>query len=262
MIQERFLHTPFIPQRQVTLIMLDARSITRLKTSLLRKNIKWIENSPCKDLSSPVAGHPDMMCHPVGGKKIVIAPNASEFLKNQLIQHDFEILIGNTILESNYPKNIAYNVARIGDVALHHLKYTDSVLRNELEKQGVRFLHVKQGYAKCSTVVVDNHSLITSDRGIAKVAVENGLDVLLIRSGYIELPGYPYGFLGGTAGLISPNTMAFAGRIDNHPDYPAILKFLQSRKINIVNLSDMALFDIGSIIPLKERLHCFKQAFV
>ena len=40
-------------------------------------------------------------------------PNVSESLRIQLIHHDFEILVGNTILKGNYPNGIAYNVAEL-----------------------------------------------------------------------------------------------------------------------------------------------------
>ena len=49
---------------------------------------------------------------------ITFAPNTSDSLKNQLIQQKFEILMGNTTLEGNYPNNIAYNVAGIGEIRI------------------------------------------------------------------------------------------------------------------------------------------------
>ncbi|MGI6372865.1 MAG: DUF6873 family GME fold protein [Caldicoprobacterales bacterium] len=46
-------------------------------------------------------------------QKIAFHQSVDIILKNQLIQHDFEIVVGNTRHESNYPNIIAYNVARI-----------------------------------------------------------------------------------------------------------------------------------------------------
>ena len=44
-----------------------------------------------------------------------------------------------------------------------------------------------QGYAKCSCVVVDEDSIITSDRGIWREAVNAGMDVLLIEKSQVIL---------------------------------------------------------------------------
>ena len=61
-------------------------------------------------------------------------------------------------------------------------------------------IHVKQGYTRCSLLPVDDRSFITSDAGIAKTLAEHDTDVLLIHPGHIHLPGFDYGFIGGTGG--------------------------------------------------------------
>jgi hypothetical protein len=59
---------------------------------------------------------------------------------------------------------------------------------------------VKQGYTKCSLVVVDEKSVITSDMGLAAALQRFEIDVLLISQGHVALPGLQYGFLGGASG--------------------------------------------------------------
>ena len=54
---------------------------------------------------------------------------------------------------------------------------------------------------------------------IYKKLTRYGIDVLLIRPGYIELPGYPYGFIGGTNGNLSKDIIVFSGSLKEHPDY-------------------------------------------
>lgn len=55
-----------------------------------------------------------------------------------------------------------------------------------------------------------------------------------------------------SANIISKHKIAFCGRIQDHPDYPSIKKFLEARKIEPVVLADIPLTDIGGIIPLME----------
>lgn len=248
-----FLESPFIPKRRISLAMIDRRMSHSFKKRLLHKQINCIEVDSCNSLYEAISGHPDIQCHPLGLNKVLIAPNASESLKNQLIQHNFELVVGNTTLEGNYPNNIAYNVARIGGVAFHNIRYTDPVLREELVKQGVRLVHVNQGYTKCSVAIVGEDSIITADKGIATAALENKLDVLYIRPGYISLKELNYGFIGGTCGLTSKDEITFIGDITRHLDYGIIKEYILSKGKRISCLKEGCLSDYGGIIPLMEE---------
>ena len=53
-----------------------------------------------------------------------------------------------------------------------------------LEKDGKRILHTNQSYAKCSSAVVGENAIITSDESIYRVCIENKIDVLKISVGY------------------------------------------------------------------------------
>ena len=252
MSKEIFLDIPFIPKKPISLALVDSRYKARLKSFFIKNKILPIFVEKCTELYPAISCHPDIQCHPLGGNRIVIAPNASQSLKNQLIQHNFEIIVGNTRLESNYPNNIAYNVARIGRFAFHNKKYTDPILKEELKAQGVELIHVNQGYAKCSVAIVDQYSMITSDKGIANVATEIGLNVLLITPGFIELPGLNYGFIGGATCLLSRNKLGFVGSWKNHIDSRKIEQFLRERNKIPVAMDMNPLIDVGSIIPLKQ----------
>ena len=111
---------------------------------------------------------------------------------------------------------------------------------------------MRQGYAKCCACVVNEGAMITSDTGIAKAAARHGVDVLRIRPGYIELEGFDTGFIGGASFKISPERLAFTGRLDAHPDVARIESFLRERGVEPVYLTDSPAFDIGSAVPLTE----------
>ena len=65
------------------------------------------------------------------------------------------------------------------------------------------------------------------------------------------LEGYPYGFIGGSCALFSPDTLAFFGDISKHPDYSNIRSFTKNHGVDIISLSNQELYDAGGIIAIK-----------
>lgn len=145
----------------------------------------------------------------------------------------------------SYPGDIAFNAACTGRYFIHNTAHTAKRLLDAARVKGMHIIDVKQGYTKCNTAVIDETSVITSDKGICKAASPH-LDVLLIRPGYIILKGFDYGFIGGTCGRIG-DEIIFNGDISAHPDYDAIQAFIKSRGLDI-KYFDYPLEDIGSII--------------
>ena len=145
---------------------------------------------------------------------------------------------------SKYPENIRYNAACTGKYFIHNLKYTDPDLLKAAENT-VK-INVSQGYAKCSILIVDENSIITSDVGIYN-SCYGKLNVLLITTGHIKLKNFPYGFIGGTAGRIG-NTIVFNGDLSQHPDFKRICSFISKRGLEIKYFKEYDLEDIGSII--------------
>lgn len=113
---------------------------------------------------------------------------------------------------------------------------------------------MKQGYSKCSICVLSENAIITSDNVIHKRAVANGIDSLLISQGFIDLPGFDYGFIGGASFKISKNKIAFTGHLDKHPDKERIFSFLSLHNIKPVYITEKAVFDIGSGIQIVEKI--------
>lgn len=199
----KYIDVPNLPDGDVSLAVVDKRIEPEIAASMEKSGIKLIKTCPYPGMYEAVACHPDIILHHAGGKNIIYAPGTCSHLVNILSAYGFTPVCGKTYLSPKYPLNISYNVARIGNIAFHNLKYTDPVLREELDKQGVEFVHVNQGYTKCSVSIVDKNSIITSDNGIAKIAEKKGIEVLLIEvDKNIQLKGLDYGFIGGASGLI------------------------------------------------------------
>jgi len=188
-----------------------------------------------------IAKHPDIFSFSLGDQLIIapeITKNFSEDIKNHLIW-------GKSKIKREYPGNICYNVARVGSFAIHNTKYTDPVIKERLECQ---WIHVNQGYTKCNTLIVNEDSIITSDKSIYKETIKEGLNCLLIRPENIILRGLDYGFIGGASIKIN-DEIVFYGNITNHPDYPQIKKFIECRNLKI-KYFEFPLEDIGSGIEL------------
>lgn len=246
------IETPYLPQKPVKAVLIDQRAGQGIFQFFREKNIKTIPVPPCEDLEEPVSSHPDMLCHLLSENKILIYKKKAESIADELIQLGFQVITDDSVLKKEYPYDVCYNAARIGNRVLLNPKTVSSFLYDYYIKSGLEIIEVQQGYTKCSVCIVDENSIITSDPGIERAAEKSGLDVLLIRQGGILIDRYDYGFIGGCSGKLDRETVCFSGLIVNHPDYNLIENFLSERGIKALSLSREALTDIGSIIPLTE----------
>lgn len=246
----KYVKDSFIVDGYLSTALVDKRITSNMKKSLNLKNIKIVETAPCSNTYDAIKYHPDISICKLNDNNIIVAPNVYEYYKKVLGDYNFNVIKGNSFIDSKYPNNIQYNVCIFGKYAMHNFKYTDKEILNYLDKNNYIKINIKQGYSKCSTCIVNENSIITSDEGIYNTVKQYGIDCLLIENGHIDLFELNYGFIGGCSGLISSNELAFYGDITKHPDYDRILNFVNSKNIKIICLSDEKLLDLGSIIPL------------
>ena len=213
---------------------------------------------PLKSVGSGIACHPDVLYCRLGG-----GADAAVFKGN-------EVLLG-----EKYPADCRYNAVVLREFIIHKQGITDSALLAtamygsassgsdiQQDRTAVReFINVPQGYTKCNIVVVDDEHIITSDEGIAKAVTTKAdsarfdsgktssakLNCLLISPKQIELPGFPYGFIGGCSGRVD-NKIIFNGNLKAHSDFRRISAFIESCELELVYFEDWPLTDIGSII--------------
>lgn len=246
-----FIDIPNIPNKEVTHVLADGRISAEAQKSLNKLGISVIKTSRHIALYDAIAYHPDIVFNHVGGNSAVYTPGIDPSILEELLGLGFDLIKGHTVLKSVYPLDIPYNAARIGDFVIHNLKYTDTVLLDAFEQQGLKLINVNQGYSKCSVSIVDERSIITADKGIAQEAEKRGLDVLLIDNDEnIELPGLDRGFIGGATGLIGHKLWALNGKLENLKCCKQITEFLDNRGVTSVSLTQGAVIDIGSIIPI------------
>ncbi len=152
-----------------------------------------------------------------------------------------------------YPNDVQLNAYITNKNAIYNPNTVCSEVISFLHSMGYHDIPVRQGYTNCSICTVDDQSLITADPGICKALSGTDYHVLKIEQGHILLPGYDYGFIGGSTLKLSEKLLAFSGILDEHPDKTAILAFLAEKEIEPVFLTDEPLFDFGGGVVLHNR---------
>ena len=204
------------------------------------------------DIDPRLASHADLSFLHLGGERAVAAGYLASY-KERLNAYGLRIGFFTEGQGTTYPRDAQLNVCLLGQHAFGNEKVHRGIVEKFTNREDIVFHSVKQGYARCSVCVVDEQSIITSDRGVARSAQAECLQVLVIEPGYVELPGFTYGFLGGATFKIRHDCLAFTGSLTTHPDQDRILTFLEQRGISPAFLTDRPIFDIGSAIPIWEK---------
>lgn len=246
-----YVDTSFIPNHKISLALVDKRITLKMKIFLNTIGIDLIQSVTCKETYDAISCHPDISVLKLNHNNIVVAPNVFSYYENTLGKLGFNIIKGNSYIENKYPHNVQYNAVILGNYVIHNFDFTDKIILDYIEKNKLTKINVKQGYCKCSICIVDENSIITSDKGIHNEVQKHNINSLLIDSGHIDLFELNYGFIGGCSGLISRNDLIFFGDITKHPNYSDIYQFTRERNKTIICLSDEKLLDLGSLIPLK-----------
>lgn len=235
---------PSLPHRAVKTALCGENDAVQ---ALEKLGISVIPVKTDERLPKPVSNHADMLCCHISERVIF---SYDRTLVQKLLPLGIECRVSKHIPSDVYPLDAALNCARIGNLFAANTKTADKDVLDAAHEGSLEFVNVRQGYTRCSVAIVDECSVITSDLGVAQQLEKHGVDVLLIRPGYISLPGYDYGFIGGACGKTAPDTMFFAGDPNRHPDGKEISSFLSSKKVKIVHTQG-DLLDFGGFIPVK-----------
>ena len=202
--------------------------------------------SPCNpNVASGLSYHPDMQLASING--VFVCEKSLYNYYRSALGPNVKLEMGATELFCNYPGDIAYNIKVIQNKVFHNFKHTDPQIM--VHAKGMELVDVSQGYSGCSICAVGRNAIITADKPIDCKAIEAGVDSLLIQPGYISLPGYDYGFVGG-ASFCANNTVYFFGNIKYHPDCKQIEDFCNRHNVAILSLAECPLVDYGSAITI------------
>lgn len=223
--------------------IIDPRMPKEAKERLRRLNYYVKETPLHKKLSKPLMGHVDMMLFRYGNK-IIYEPHLEEIAK-LLRKNGYDCVKGDSVCSSLYPRDIIYNACAINGYIIH---YKGKVEKN-IRRLKTKHILVNQGYAKCSILPIDRRHIITSDKNIKEAWDKSRGRTLLVRPGYIKLPGYKTGFIGGTAG-VTDKAVFFTGSLRTHPDGAVIRDFIRNSGKGVVELYNGPLYDVGTILIL------------
>lgn len=247
--------SPNLPSKKVNTVIISGE-YKYVIDELNNLGVNAVATTPNIFLPYPERYHADMQCIYYNKGKIYISNSGNAYnaiFVKKSTNIGIKINTTNKTLNPKYPGNILFNHVILNNDIICNIKYTERNVLKYCEKQNFRIINVNQGYTKCSIAVVNDDAIITSDNGIFYTCKKYGFDVLKIQPGYVMLPNYNYGFIGGCCGKLSHDTLAFTGKISEHPDYKKIKAFLHNYRINILELSNKPLLDIGSIIPVTQE---------
>ena len=219
--EEHMYNTATVKGGKLRPVLLCGKISYKCEKSLRMVGVEPVHIPSFHKLSVPVSEHPDMLFFPKGDGALLTfseysAENPAFFSRLEAL--GVKVSLTNHAVFPGYPRDIGLNA---------------------LSLSGVLF-----GYTRCSVCVLSQSHVITADPGLAK-ALDNFCEVLLIRPGYIELPGYDYGFIGGAALPLPGNSVGFCGNVLSHPDGDRILCFAEHAGVQAVCLSDEPLYDSG-----------------
>ena len=216
----------------------------------LKGKFEVITLPPDASLPAPVCGHADLLIFKLDNY-LITRKNYYHRAKTDIDRicniAGLELILSDAEAGKKYPLDCGLCAAVSGKNIIFRKASTDGEILRFAEILGYTAINVPQGYSKCSCAVLADGAIITSDRGIASVTAKNGIETLLIRPGHINLPGYDYGFIGGSTGL-SCNTLYFTGDLNLHPDADKIKEFSNNHGTECVSLGNGRLYDVGSLI--------------
>ena len=237
-------------------LLIDERMRDVEKQTLKNLGYELIEIKKSINVYPEISSHVDIFACKVKDK-IVVEKSAYKMLKNKLNNDENILISGETMISYDYPNDIKYNVCMVGNKAIHNFKYTDSKIISELNKSNFEIINVKQGYSNCSIAVIDEKSIILSDRGLYNNLKNSGLDILFLD--YIpdiklfdENGEYSQknGFIGGAISRIDENIVVF-GDLDKIDYYGNIRNFIESRNLKIIDFEGLDVVDYGGVIEQK-----------
>lgn len=232
----------------MTISFVDSRIGNEELNELKKRNIQIILCPKVHDLYEAISCHPDIQVHIIDRNTIIVHRDFPETLISKLEASNIKVFKSLNCLQKNYPYDIMLNALNLGDYFVHKLKFTDENLLNLIKSK--KSINTNQGYTKCSSAIVSDNAIITSDISIKNALSSTDVDVLLIPPGDILLPGLDYGFIGGTCGLIDESTLAFFGDLSYYEYGNEILNFLKKHDVRPLYLRKGPLIDRGSILSI------------
>ena len=248
MLREKYC-VPFLPQNKVKRVFVSGIMPHELVDELKSMMIKPYVLGKSKNMTGELAYHPDILVNNFR-KGFWLCENDADYLPKGLPPKLFRE--SETELSNLYPFDCPFNNFRAGH-ALVCGKSVDYLIKAYANYEELLIIYVPQNYAKCCTVLVNESAVITSDYYIGKTMRKYGYDVLTITdSNDIGLNGYSHGLIGGCAGKIADNLIAFTGDLNKYQYGEDIRSFCNNHHVDVMSLTNKPMYDYGGILPITE----------
>lgn len=248
----QFLSNANLPQSPVHTVVLSGE-YPQFVNRVEELGIQAVQTRPCFSLPFPERYHADMQCLYLGQGQLIILKECPVLQDRLRVKKIPFYKAESNIASDEYPYHVLLNCLALKQHVFCNKKYVDSKVNQICEKTNKEIVAVRQGYTKCSAAVISENAIITADESIYRAAVNVGYDVLKIQEGYIKLPGFAHGFIGGCCALLDKNQLFFTGDIKRHPDYSAIKSFTLNHGVYLNSLESCELTDIGGMVLLTEK---------
>ena len=230
----------------IKLIIIDSRMRDFEKNKLKELGYELYEIKPNNNLYYEISAHVDIHC--------------CKILNNLIVDNSINIpntTLGDTVLTSKYPNDIPYNVCIVGNKAIHNFKYTNNKILDILEKNNFEKIHINQGYSKCSIAVIDENSVIVTDKKIFEVLHSYNINVLLVdeninqnihlfKNEYFEYSSM-HGFIGGAFSRIG-EYIFISGDLNIIDSENKIRNFIEKRNLKIIDFPNSDIIDYGGVL--------------
>lgn len=225
-------------------VIVSHRAQEGLLDYLRREGFDPILSQPNQQVDARISDHPDLFVFADGECLIVDPWHYDHYARNL---PDKPLVRGTLPATGLYPADTRYNALVVGGCLIHGPETDPRILERYTDR-----IPVKQGYVRCSLLPVDDQSLITSDRGLAR-ALSHRYEVLTIEPGTIGLPGFPYGFIGGASGCLDPLAVHLTGDPGEGTEGSRIRKFCEKHRRALCYPAKLPWLDLGSLIPVDKQ---------
>lgn len=233
-------------------LIVDERISLPCERALLLGGYRVLKLPRDSHLGEAVCSHPDTVLFYADGEIITTAEYCDEALCffSDMREYCPAVKLSFTADErrASYPQDCIMNALVIGKKIFAKTDTLSIDIKEFAKEHGFTLVHTKQGYPACAVLTFGN-SAITADKGMAAVLEREGVNVTLVREGYIQLDGCDYGFIGGASGVIG-DKVYFFGDISAHPDGELICDTISRAGYTPISLSDEPLRDMGGMILL------------
>jgi len=227
-------------------LFIDNRMRDIEKNKLRELGYKLIEIPTNKNLYPEISSHVDIHVCKIENQ-IILENSLFNYLNSSIY------IRGNSSVYGKYPEDIKYNVCIIGNKAIHNFKYTDKTVLEKLKEKNFELINVNQGYTKCSIAVINENSIIISDKGLYNSLKNTDLNILLLdyvpNIKLINNDEYSNknGFIGGVITRIDDYVFV-SGDLKLIDKNDMIRNFIVSENLELIESEGLDVIDYGGIV--------------